>query len=232
MPAPSRRLPSVPARAARYTTRAGSLSTGARRKVYRVRISYRTTALVSAFVVGALVVGFALNHKSEPVTCTGCGMPTPVLVAKTSIPRGTGGTAIAAKPLISVKELPSGQIAKDALMSPSEFHGEVAARAIPAGTLLTAADFALRGPIYYPSGYPKSVSSSQTPAKMVDYLGGRSFPSDLAVAPGVWVDGSPAQADIDTHVANGTLVGYCSSVLAFQAHNPQIPFATKCWSRH
>lgn len=94
---------------------------------------------------------------------------------------------------------------------------------------LTAADFALRGPIYYPRGYPKSVSASQIPAKMHGYLGPASFTSDLAVAPGVWVDGSPSKAVIDEHVANGTLVGYCRSVQAFQAHNPKIPFATKCW---
>jgi hypothetical protein len=49
------------------------------------------------------------------------------------------------------------------------------------------------------------------------------------VNPGVWVDGSPRETAIDEHVANGTLVGYCRSVRAFQAHNPEIPFATKCW---
>jgi hypothetical protein len=49
------------------------------------------------------------------------------------------------------------------------------------------------------------------------------------VNPGVWVDGSPREAAIDEHVANGTLVGYCRSVRAFQAHNPEIPFATKSW---
>jgi hypothetical protein len=53
--------------------------------------------------------------------------------------------------------------------------------------------------------------------------------SDLAVAPGVWVDRSPQEAAIDQHVANGILVGDCRSVRAFQAHNPKIPFATKCW---
>ena len=77
--------------------------------------------------------------------------------------------------------------------------------------------------------YPKSVPASQTPKKMTGYLGPRSFASDLAVAPGVWVDGSPQEAAIDEHVANGTLVGYCRLVRAFQAHNPEIPFATKCW---
>jgi hypothetical protein len=117
------------------------------------------------------------------------------------------------------------------LVDPSEVRGEVTIRTIPGGARLTAADFALRGPIYYPGGYPKSVPASQTPATMSHYLGPPSFDSDLAVAPGVWADGSPSKAAIDAHVANGTLVGYCHAVRAYEAHNPKIPFATRCWRR-
>jgi hypothetical protein len=189
------------------------------------------TAIVSAFVVGgvlAIFFGF-LNHNRSAVACTGCGLPRPVLVAKVSIPRGTSGSVIGTKGLYSTKVVRPSQMGKGAVIDPSQVRGEVTTRSIPAGARLTAADFALRGPIYYPHGYPRRVSASQTPGKMSDYLGPQSFPSDLAVAPGVWVDGSPKEADIDEHVANGTLVGYCRSVRAFQAHNPEIPFATKCW---
>jgi hypothetical protein len=136
---------------------------------------------------------------------------------------------IGTKGLYSTKDVQWSQMVKGAVIDPSEVRGEVTIRTIPAGARLTAADFALRGPIYYPRGYPKSISASQTPRKMTDYLGPRSFASDLAVAPGVWVDGSPPKAAIDEHVANGTLVGYCRSVQAFKAHNPTIPFATRCW---
>ena len=136
---------------------------------------------------------------------------------------------IGTKGLYSTKMVRVSQMVKGAFIDPSEFRGEVTTRTIPVGARLTAAEFALRGQIYYPRGYPKSVSASQTPAKMSDYLGPASFASDLAVAPGVWVDGSPQEAAIDEHVANGTLVGYCRSVRAFQSHNPEIPFATKCW---
>jgi hypothetical protein len=188
------------------------------------------TAIVSAFVAGGFVAVFFvfLNHNRNSAPCPGCLLPRPVLVAKVSIPKGTSGTVIGTG-LYSTKMVRMSQMVKGAFIDPSQFRGEITTRPIPAGARLTAAEFALRGPIYYPRGYPKSVSASQTPAKMSDYLGPPSFTSDLAVAPGVWVDGSPQEAAIDEHVANGTLVGYCRSVRAFQAHNPEIPFATKCW---
>jgi hypothetical protein len=194
----------------------------------------RRTAIVSAFVVGgflAIFFGF-LNHNRSLVACAGCQLPRPVFVTKVSIPKGTSGRVIGTKALYAVKYVQYvqwSQMAKGGLFDPSAVRGEVTTRTIPAGVRLTAADFALRGPLYYPRGYPKSISASQTPAKMSHYLGPPSFDSDLAVAPGVWVDGSPSKAAIDEHVANGTLVGYCRSVRAFQAHNPKIPFATKCW---
>jgi hypothetical protein len=189
------------------------------------------TAVVSAFVVGASVsifFGF-LNHSGDTISCgVGC-IPHPVFVAKVPIPQGTSGRVIATKALYSTKYVQRSQMVKGALIDPSQVSGEVTTRTIPAGARLTAAEFALRGPLYYPRGYPKSVPASQTPAKMSHYLGPPSFASDLAVAPGVWVDGAPQEAAIDQHIANGTLVGYCRSVRAFQAHNPKIPFATKCW---
>jgi len=191
----------------------------------------RRTGIVGAFVVGgflAIFFGF-LNHNGNLVVCTGCGLPRPALVAKVSIPKGTSGRAIATKMLYSTRYVQASQMVKGALIDPSEVRGEVTTRTIPAGARLTAAEFALRGPIYYPRGYPKRVPSSQTPANMSDYLGLPSFASDLAVARGVWVDGSPSEAALDEHVANGMLIGYCRSVRAFQAHNPKIPFATKCW---
>ena len=189
------------------------------------------TAIVGAFVVGVFLAIFVglLNHNRNTVACTGCGLPRPVLLAKVSIPKGTSGRVIYTNGLYSTKLVQLSQRVMGAFIDPREFRGEVTTRVIPAGVRLTAADFALRGPIYYPRGYPKSVSASQTPAKMHDYLGPPSFASDLAVAPGVWVDGSPSKPVIDEHVANGTLVGYCRSVQAFQAHNPKIPFATRCW---
>jgi hypothetical protein len=191
----------------------------------------RRTAIVGTFVVGAFLAVFFgfLNHNRGPVSCTGCGLPRPVLLAKVSIPKGTSGRVIYTKGLYSTKMVQLSQRANGVFIDPREFRGEVTTRTIPAGARLTAAAFALRGPIYYPRGYPKSAPASQIPAEIHDYLGPPSFTSDLAVAPGVWVDGSPSKDVIDEHVANGTLVGYCRSVQAFQAHNPKIPFATKCW---
>jgi hypothetical protein len=189
----------------------------------------RRTAIVSAFVVCAFLAIFFgfLNHNGGLVNCTGCGLPRPILVAKVSIPKGTSGGVIATSALFSINYVQRNQMVEGALIDLSEVRGEVTTRTIPAGARLTAADFALRGPIYYPRGYPKSVSVSQTPARMHLYFGPSA--SRLALAPGVWMDGLPAGAAIDVHVANGTLIGYCRSVRVFEAHNPKIPFAAKCW---
>jgi hypothetical protein len=187
-------------------------------------------AIGSAFVVGAsLTVLFVLNHNRNRLVVPPPGLPLSVLVAKVTIPKGTSGRVIDTEALYSHRLVQRRRMIKGAFVGPSEFRGDVATRTIPAGARLTAAEFALHDPIYYPRGYPKSVSASQTPRKMSHYLGPPSFASDLAIAPGVWVDGSPPTAAIDEHVANGTLVGYCPSVRAFQKHNPEIPFATKCW---
>ena len=192
----------------------------------------RRTA-VSVVVVGGFVAIFFgfLSHNRNLVTCTGCQMPHPVFVTRVSIPKGTSGTVIGTRRLATTKYVQYAQWTQmaetAALFDPSEIRGEVTTRNIPAGVRLTAADFALRGPIYYPHGYPKVVSTSQTPAKMHLYFGPSA--SRLAVAPGVWMDGSPPGVAIDVHVANGTLIGYCRSVRIFRAHNPDIPFATKCW---
>jgi hypothetical protein len=191
--------------------------------------SLRRNAVVVASAVGVFLVVFFVfvNHHSNLVRVT--PPPPTVLVARTAIAKGTSGRVIAAKALYSAETVRPTEIAKGAFSDPSQFGGEVATRAISAGAQLTAAEFALRSPIYYPRGYPKTVPASQTPAEMSDYLGAPSFPSDLAVAPGVWVAVWPPEATTDKHVANGTLVGYCRSVRAFQAHNPEIQFATKCW---
>jgi hypothetical protein len=201
-------------------------------------------AIVSAFWVGAFVaiffgflnhnhngvfLGF-LNHTQKGVTCTGCGMPREGLVAHVSIPKGTSAIAITDS-MVSVKDFPQGATIQ--LAFPKALRGEVAIRTIPAGAPLTAADFALRGPIYYPRGYPKNVPATQIPAKITNshWLGPPQSGGYVEVAPEVWVDGSTSDAALDEHVANGTLIGYCPSVEAFQAHNREIPFASKCWRR-
>lgn len=190
----------------------------------------RRTAAVGALVVGvflAIFFGFS-NRDRNVLVCTGCQLPRQVSVARVSIPKGTSGSVIDAKGLFST-EFVRWSPKLEGAVDPVQVRGEVTIRTIAAGARLTAADFALRGPVYYPHGYPKRVPATQTPAKMSHYLGPPSFAFDLAVAPGVWVDGSPSEAAIDMHVADGMLVGYCRSVRAFEGHNPEIAFATKCW---
>jgi hypothetical protein len=193
------------------------------------RLAPRAAIISALVVVGALLVVlfvFVSRNRNSVIDHDGGPGPPPrlYLYAKVPIPKGTSGLAIG-KMIRYSPEWVNGAVPV------GNARGEVAIRTIPAGAPLTAADFGLPGPMYYPRGYPKHVPASQIPAEMTHQLPAQSFPSDLEVAPGVWVDGSPSEANLDVHVANGTLVGYCRSVRAFQAHNPQIPFATKCWPR-
>jgi hypothetical protein len=184
------------------------------------------STIACALVVGAFLAIFFgyVNRHRNPGFNTGPG-PLPRLVAKVTIPKGTTAVALVTK----VRPTQGAPLVNGALVGAGEVRYEVAIRTIPAGTPLNAADFALPGPLYYPRGYPKHVPASQIPVEMSHQLPASSFPSDLEVAPGVWVDGSPSEANFDVHVAHGTLVGYCRSVRAFKAHNPSIPFTSRCW---
>jgi len=136
-----------------------------------------------------VAVFFRASSRNHPqVVVSG---PYYVLVAKVSIPRGTNGRVIATKGLYSEKFVEPRQLRKGEFGDPSGFRGEVTSRTIPAGARLTAAEFALRGPIYYPTGYPRVVSGAQTPRRMVHYLGSGRWPHDLEVAPAFGYENSP-----------------------------------------
>src|SRR5438067_1675526 len=125
-----------------------------------LRISIVTAVVVAASL--AIFLGFvARSGKAAPCHECGYDLPIDVLVAKVSIPKGTSASAIESHKLTSTKSLRQSERLPGMLWGPSEIRGEVAIRTIPAGALLNASDFALRGPIYYPRGYPKSIPASQ-----------------------------------------------------------------------
>jgi hypothetical protein len=192
----------------------------------------RRTAIGSALLVGAFLVilfGF-LNHNGGARPCHGCGLLPEGSVAAVSIPKGTSGSEIASRSLVSAKLVRS---SKGLLVSLYQVRNDVVIRTIRAGALLRVADFALPGPIYYPRGYPKNVPATEIPdrIRMSRELGPPRSGGYVEVARGVWVDGSISDAALDEHVANGHLIGDCRSVRAFQAHNPKISFRTKCWRK-
>jgi hypothetical protein len=187
----------------------------------------RRIAIVGALGIAAfLAIFFGVVNRSPDACGRGCGPPPPrAVIAKVSIPKGTSAAAI-------LTEIRYTDVWVEGSMSSlSGLRGEVAIRTIPAGTRLTLSDFRLRSPMYYPRGYPKSVSASEIPPEMTYQLPARSYPTDFEIAPGVWVDGAASQATLDEHVANGTLIGYCRAVRAFRAHNPGIPFGWICWRK-
>jgi|SRR5579871_1103008 len=191
-------------------------------------------AVASALVVGAALAIFfgfvARNGAAAPCYACGLRLPFPLAVAKVPLPKGTSAAALDSKSL-RWKEIPRSKFVAGMISDPREIRGEIAIHAIPAGTPLNASDFGLRGPIYYPRGYPRRIPASQVPGEMSRMIGPARAGQDIEVAPGVWIDGSTTDAALDTHVANGTLIGYCGSIHAFQAHNPDVPFATWCRGR-
>ena len=113
-------------------------------------------AIVSALAVGVFLVVFFGFVRSNGVPPRSFGPPGMYPHARVSIPKGTGGAALATMIRYSTQW-------SEGLVPAGHLRGEVAIRTIPAGAPLTSGDFKLRSPIYYPRGYPKPVPASAIP---------------------------------------------------------------------
>jgi Flp pilus assembly protein CpaB len=72
----------------------------------------------------------------------GANAPTPVLVAKQTIPAGTPGTIVTGSSMYAATTLPKKEVERDAVADPQFFVGRAAAAEILPGQQITAADFA------------------------------------------------------------------------------------------
>jgi Flp pilus assembly protein CpaB len=72
----------------------------------------------------------------------GSNAPTPVLVAKQTIPAGTPGTIVTGSLMYAATTLPRKEVELDAVADPQFFVGRAAAAEILPGQQITAADFA------------------------------------------------------------------------------------------
>jgi hypothetical protein len=73
--------------------------------------------------------------------CPTGAQPTPVLVAKVLIPKGTRGPTIASKSLYAAEVIPCREAAQGAISDPADLAVRVAATDIFPGSQLTSADF-------------------------------------------------------------------------------------------
>ena len=112
-------------------------------------------AIIAAIIAGLLVIVYvgryrnSVNAQSAPVT---------VLVAKSTIPKGTSGKVVAAEGLYTVSTIRQSQLLDGAISDPSSLLGHAATADIPPGAQLTSAEF---------SGDATSVASTLTARQRV-----------------------------------------------------------------
>ena len=94
---------------------------------------------VAAAVLAAILLLVYLSHYRSSVK--GSTEPVTVLAAKSLIPKGTSGDAIAAKNLFVVTTFPKGQVKLGAVSDPAVLQGTVAAADIYPSQQLTTNDF-------------------------------------------------------------------------------------------
>jgi Flp pilus assembly protein CpaB len=107
------------------------------------RMSSRGWAIalgVGAILLAAVLLVVYLDRYRSRVS--GESAPTPVLVAKQLIPKGTPGTIVASQTMYAPTTLPRKEVEVGAVSDPSYLSGRAAATDIFPGDQLTATDFA------------------------------------------------------------------------------------------
>lgn len=107
------------------------------------RMSSRSWAIalgIGAIVLAAILLVVYLDRYRSRVS--GENAPTPVLVSKQLIPKGTPGTLVASQSMYASTTLPRKEVLVGAVADPSYLAGRAAAVDIFPGSQLTAADFA------------------------------------------------------------------------------------------
>lgn len=96
---------------------------------------------VAVAVLGIGFVTYRHYHHGERATCTGCGTPVPVLVAKKLIEKGTPGDVVRTTSDYKVRALAKRFVETGAIVDPAALAGTVALSDISPGQQLTTAVF-------------------------------------------------------------------------------------------
>ena len=95
-------------------------------------------AILAAVVAGLLVLVYVKRYRDS---VSANSAPVTVLVAKSTIPKGTSGQVVAASGLYTVSTVRQSQLLEGAISDPSSRVGHVAASDIFPGQQLTTAEF-------------------------------------------------------------------------------------------
>src|SRR5689334_10675097 len=95
-------------------------------------------AILAAVVAGLLVLVYVKRYRDS---VSANSAPVTVLVAKSTIPKGTSGQVVAASGLYTVSTVRQSQLLEGAISDPSSLVGHVAASDIFPGQQLTTAEF-------------------------------------------------------------------------------------------
>ena len=93
--------------------------------------------IAAAALAAILLIAYLVQYRSSVNSST---EPTPVLVAKSLIPKGTSGTVIAEKGLFQAATLPKDDLKVGAISDPAYLNGRVAVADIFPGQQITTAD--------------------------------------------------------------------------------------------
>jgi Flp pilus assembly protein CpaB len=95
-------------------------------------------AILAAVVAGLLVVVYVKRYRDS---VSANSAPVTVLVAKSTIPKGTSGQVVAAQGLYTVSTIRQSQLLEGAISDPASLVGHAATADIYAGQQLTTAEF-------------------------------------------------------------------------------------------
>jgi pilus assembly protein CpaB len=115
-----------------------TLSLGRIQRLLATRRGTLTLALVCAMLAAAVLMIFLTRYRSS---LNEAAAPTPVLVVKSLIQKGTSGDVLAEKQLFETIMRPAEDVKQGALADPALLQGKVAATDIYPGQQITAASF-------------------------------------------------------------------------------------------
>src|SRR5437867_1326412 len=107
-------------------------------KLFSTRGGTMILAGIAALLAGIAVFVYIHNYRSSVKSG---GTAATVLVAKSLIPQGTPGEAVAKKELYQAQSIRESELKEGAISDPSSLSGRVAATDIFPGQQLTSADF-------------------------------------------------------------------------------------------
>lgn len=82
--------------------------------------------------------------------------------------------------------------------------------------------------INFSKGYPKTVRVSDISPRVNTDLYFEGEEKAVQLAPGVWTN-LPEGAELQDAVADGSFIGLCASIAAFERRNPGISRGSTCW---